>query len=299
MKLKTLLAGLVIILPFIFFTACEKDDDNKGTLNLSITDAPIDSDGITSVYITVSEVQYHMGGGNDWAVFEDFDGPQKFDLLELTRGESEMLGSFEMEAGQYTQLRFMLEAPAHDMGPEENPGCYLEFEDGSTQNLFVPSGAETGYKAVGAFSVPVNGSVDVTADFDVRKSVVKAGASGKYLLKPTIRLIVDDQAGQIAGGVSNIPEGSEAVIYAYEDGTYSEAEADDPADEETRFPNAVTSDVVDEAGEYHLAFLAPGNYELIVVETIDGEFNDVLGIIEDVEVESRETTNEQIDVEDL
>jgi len=36
-----------------------------------------------------------------------------------------------------------------------------------------------------------------------------------------------------------------------------------------------------------------------VVETIDGEFNDVLGIIEDVEVESRETTNEQIDVEDL
>ena len=298
MKLKTLLAGLVIILPFIFFTACEKDDANKGTLNLSVTDAPIDSDGITSVFITVLEVRYHTEG-NDWVVFENFDGPKKFDLLELTRGESEMLGSFEMEAGQHTQLRFMLDAPIFDMGPVSNPGCYLEFEDGTTQDLFVPSGFETGYKAVGAFRVPVNGSVNVTADFDVRKSVVKAGDSGKYLLKPTIRLIVDDQAGQIAGSVSNIPEGSVAVIYAYEDGTYSEAEADDPADEEARFPNAVTSDLVDEAGEYHLAYLAPGNYDLIVVERINGDFTEVLGIVEDVIVESNKTTNKQIDIENL
>jgi hypothetical protein len=91
-------------------------------------------------------------------------------------------------------------------GQISNPGCYLEFEDGSTENLYVSSGAQTGYKTVGSFTVPINGSVDVTADFDVRKSVVEAGVTGMYLLKPTIRLVVENQAGQIAGSVSNIPE---------------------------------------------------------------------------------------------
>jgi hypothetical protein len=38
--------------------------------------------------------------------------------------------------------------------------------------------------------VPVNGTVVVTADFDVRKAVVVAGSS--YILKPTIKLIVND-----------------------------------------------------------------------------------------------------------
>jgi len=298
MKRKIVILLSLVFIPFIFFVSCEKDDTNKGTLNLSITDAPIDSDGITGVFITVTEVQYHTSG-NNWAVFEDFEGPEKFNLLELTRGESEMLGSFEMESGKYTQLRFMLDAPVLDMGPVSNPGCYLEFEDGTTQDLFVPSGFETGYKAVGEFSVPINGSIDVTADFDVRRSVVKAGASGKYILKPTIRLIVDNQAGQIAGEVTNIPENTGVVIYAYEENIYDESEANDPADEEPRFPNAITSDMVDENDYYHLAFLAPGSYDLIVTATIDGEYTEVLGIVEDVVVESNQTNNTQIDIDNL
>ena len=71
-----------------------------------------------------------------------------------------------------------------------NPGCYIEFADNSTEPLFVPSGGETGYKAVGQFEVPVNGTVEVTADFDVREAVVVAGS--RYILKPTIKLIVND-----------------------------------------------------------------------------------------------------------
>ncbi len=287
-----------VILPLIMFTACEKDNGTTGTLKLSITDAPIDSDGITGVFITVTEVQYHTDESG-WKVFEDYEGPRSFNLLDLQRGESELLGSFEMEAGTYTQIRFMLDAPAMGMGQHANPGCYLEFKDGTTQNLFVPSGAQTGYKAVGKFTVPMNGEVEVTADFDVRKSVVKAGASGKYLLKPTIRLVVDNQAGQIAGGVSNIPEGKDVVVYSYKEGTYDASEADDPDVEETRFPNAVSSDMVDGEGAYHLAYLAPGTYDLVVVATVDGEFEEVLGIVEDILVESKKTTSVQIDIEEL
>ncbi|PRY98779.1 uncharacterized protein DUF4382 [Marinilabilia salmonicolor] len=294
---KLIFLTIGLITPFLF-SSCNEDGNSTsgtGTLKLSITDAPIETDGITAVNIGVKEVQYHMEG-EKWQTFEGFE-PDTFNILELTGGESELLGQFELGAGTYTQLRFILATPeGKESSTIDNPGCYLEFEDGSTQPLFVPSGAQTGYKATGNFTVPVNGQVAVTADFDARKSVVKAGNSGKYILKPTIRLVVDNQAGSISGNVANIPEGSGIMIYAYEDETYTEEEAAAPEEESVRFPNAITSWEVDEEGNYTLAFLAPGVYDLVVVETIDGEFNQILKVVEDVQVESLEETTLDIEL---
>lgn len=295
MKNKILLLSFFISLVFIF-SACQEEKSGKGTINLSITDAPIDTTGLTGVYITVSGVEYNSGSA--WEELE-VEGTKTYNLLDLQRGDSEMLGSFELDAGTYTQLRFMLDAPSFGSGPQSNPGCYLEFADGTTLDLFVPSGAQAGYKATGTFDVPVNGDVNITADFDARKSVVKAGNSGKYLLKPVIRLIVDNQAGEIAGQVTNIPEDNEIVVYAYENDTYNETEASDPASEEIRFPNAITSDKVDENNEYVLAYLNAGTYDLVVISTDGGEFEQVLGIVEDVEVNSNEVTNTSIDITTL
>jgi len=296
--MKNLLRLVLLSFIAVFaFNSCQKDT-NTGTLNLSITDAPVDQSDIAGVWLTITEIQYHMND-SEWMTFEEFEGPQEFNILELVNGESELLGSFEMEAGIYTQLRFILDAPEFGGPDMTNPGCYIEFNDESQAPLFVPSGHESGWKAVGQFRVPSNGEVSVTADFDARKSVFRNGA-GKYILKPTIRLVIDDQAGQIAGGLSNIPEDVDIVVYAYEDGTWTESEADDPADEETpRFPNAITSSIMCDADCYHLAFLAPGVYDLVVTTSVDGEFEEVLGIVEDVEVESRKTTNMPIDISSL
>jgi hypothetical protein len=298
MCMKKIIIILPVFLLYVFlFTSCEKEESGKGTVKLSITDAPIDADGIEGVFITVTGVHYNKSGDN-WEEFV-FDEPQVYNLLDLQRGDSEMMGSFELEAGTYTQIRFMLDAPVSDAGPLSNPGCYLKMEDGTIINLFVPSGAQTGYKAIGNFDVPVNGSVEITADFDVRKSVVKAGASGKYLLKPAIRLIVTNQSGQIAGQVNNIPEGTGVVIYVYENGSYEGTEAETPADGESRFPGAVTSDQVDDSNAYYLAYLAPGLYDLVIVSTVEGEFTDVVGLIEGIEVKSEETTNLPVDINQL
>jgi hypothetical protein len=295
MKKFSIILPLMLLIAFIF-SSCEKIESGKGTVKLSITDAPIDTDGIEGVYITISEVQYHLGG-NNWQEFV-FEVPKTYNLLDLQRGNSEIMGSFELEAGTYTQIRFLLDAPVVNAGQNSNSGCYLKFEDGTIVNLFVPSGAQTGYKAVGTFDVPLNGSVELTADFDARKSVVKAGMSGSYLLKPTIRLIVNDQAGYIAGQVSNIPDGSEIVIYAYEAGKYVADEAVEPA-EGTRFPNAVTSDKSDENNQYHLAYLAPRLYDLVIVSTVEGEFQEVIGLLEGIEVKSKEKTEAPIDISAL
>ncbi|MGM0376051.1 MAG: DUF4382 domain-containing protein [Bacteroidota bacterium] len=298
---KLIFLTAAFILPLAFFTACEDEDSNNdtGTLKLSITDAPLDSADISEVNITVSDVQYHIKD-NEWKSFEEFEGPKSYNLLDLTRGESDMLGQFELGPGTYTQLRFMLDAPDKGQSKPNTPGSFLVLGDGTEEPLFVPSGSQSGYKATGQFTVPSNGTVDVTADFDARKSVVHAGNSGMYILKPTIRLIVDNQAGSIEGNVTNIPEGSEAIVYAYENDAYTEEEAADPADEEdVRFPNAVTSDMVDAEGIYKLSYLAPETYDLVVVETIDGEFQGVLGTIEDVEVKSLNASISEINIEEL
>jgi hypothetical protein len=157
-----------------------------GTLKLYLSDAPLDAENVTGVYITINEIQYHVDG--QWITCEEFEGPKTYNLLELTGGNITLLGEFTLPAGDYTQIRFMLDIPEKGSHPA-NPGCYIEFADKSTEPLFVPSGGETGYKAIGYFEVPVNGTVEVTADFDVRKAVVVANSS--YILKPTIKLIVN------------------------------------------------------------------------------------------------------------
>jgi hypothetical protein len=294
----------LISLTALIITSCQKDGDiegkTAGTLHLSITDAPIDAYDITGVFITIIGIEYNQN--DTWMVLEEFEGPQLLNLLELTDGISAQLGSFELEAGTYTQIRFLLDAPEMGNGSHSNPGCYLEFGDGTTQPLFVPSGAQTGYKAVGEFIVPAEGDIYVTADFDVRKSVVVAGNSGKFILKPTIRLVIEDRSGEIDGTLINLDEETddlEYVVYIYEAGTYDESEADDPADEEPRFPNAISSKLVDEDGKFLFAFMPEGMYDLVIVTLLEGEFSEVIGLVEDIEVIRNLTTVLEIDIDGL
>jgi hypothetical protein len=156
-----------------------------GILKLYLSDAPMDAENVTGVYIDINEIQYHLDG--QWITFGEFEGAKTYNLLELTEGNSALLGALTLPAGYYTQIRFILDI-LEEGSSSANPGCYVEFADKSTQPLFAPSGGKTGYKAIGYFEVPVNGTVEVTADFDVHKAVVVAGSS--YILKPTIKLIV-------------------------------------------------------------------------------------------------------------
>jgi len=188
--MKTILLSVLIIVAMLAVSGVSCGQaSGTGILRLYLSDAPIDAENATGVYITINEIQYHLDG--QWITCEEFVGNQTYDLLELTGGNSTLLGEFTLPAGNYTQIRFMLDIP--EMGSHKaNPGCYIEFADNSTEPLFVPSGGETGYKAVGQFEVPVDGTVKVTADFDVHEAVVVADSH--YILKPTIKLIVNDQS---------------------------------------------------------------------------------------------------------
>jgi hypothetical protein len=192
--MKKLLLSVTIVLAVLAASgviSCTAPEQAPGTetgiLKLYLSDAPIDTQNVTAVNITIQEIQYHLDG--EWITCGEFVGPQTYDLLELTGGNITLLGDFTLPAGNYTQIRFMLDIPEMGQTPV-SPGCYIEFDGNSTEPLFVPSGGESGYKAVGQFTVPVNGTVEVTADFDVREAVHLAASH--YILKPTIKLIVND-----------------------------------------------------------------------------------------------------------
>ena len=192
--MKKLLLSVTIVLAVLAASgvmSCTAPEQAPGTgtgiLKLYLSDAPLDSENVTAVNITIQEIQYHLDG--EWITCGEFVGPKTYDLLKLTGGNITLLGDFTLHAGNYTQIRFMLDIPEMGQNPA-TPGCYIEFDGNSTEPLFVPSGGESGYKAVGQFTVPVNGTVEVTADFDVREAVHLAASH--YILKPTIKLIVND-----------------------------------------------------------------------------------------------------------
>jgi len=299
------LAMVIIVLMAVGCTSSSECEET-GTLVLNLTDAPVDGADIYGVYIAINKIEVNKSTGDNanWETIKTFDEPEVYNLLDLTGGEIAQLGEFELTAGQYNQIRFILNIQEQGQGPPANPGCYVQFdnEEGPTEPLFVPSGGQTGYKAVGAFEVPFNGETEVTIDFDLRKAlhVTGEGQNQRYILKPTLRLVVDSQAGNIDGTITLDANGyTDIVVFAYEDGEWNTSEADEPAEGESRFPNAVTSDRMDDDdNSYILAYLAYGTYDLVVAGYNGDTFHEVLGTVSDVVLDSNHTL-QNIDAGDL
>jgi len=273
MNIKKLLLGFSGLLISLTFLACggsaTSDDVATGTVNLSITDAPIvDEDNVTAVFITVREIQYH--GPDGWSTLSDFNTSlNPINLLDFQNGVSLALSKSTLPAGKYTQVRFLLEAEEESKAPKSNTGCFIQFDGDRNETLYVPSGSKSGFKTVGNFEVPANGKVNITADFDVRKSITVSNNKSVYKLKPTIRIVVEHQAGEIKGTVSNLNPANTYVMYAYQ----AARNVDSVSEASEDFMNAVTSAKLNSDGSYTLAFIAEGDYDLIIAEyDLNGDY---------------------------
>lgn len=109
-----------------------------------------------------------------------FDEPRSIDLLQLQGNASASLVSGEQAtAGQYEWIRL------HVNAVEDNVmDSYIEFNDGTQQELNIPSGAQTGLKLVSGFTVPAGGATGFTIDFDLRKSITSPPGMSAAILKP-------------------------------------------------------------------------------------------------------------------
>jgi hypothetical protein len=175
-----------------------------GTLSLGLTDVPGD---YLNVFVTIDEVQVnHETEG--WETLTGLNLPQTFDLMTLQNGVIAPLGAVDIEAGHYNQMRLILSS---------DPGAnylVIEGEEGEPDeevDLKVPSGLQTGIKIVQGFDIEVAGSTELTLDFNAEKSIVQAGKSGKWLLKPTIK-VLETITFSVSGVVTALSMGLQLVI---------------------------------------------------------------------------------------
>jgi len=221
---------------------------STGTLKLSITDAP--ACGYDHVFITVKEIRVHQSvdavdGDQGWQTIPVIDAPRRIDLLELTNGVLEELGQAVLPAGKYTQMRLLL--ADNDDIPLANSIVLSDSKDEIP--LKTPSGQQSGIKMNVDITVEPNTVADFVLDFDACKSVVKAGSSGQYLLKPVISVIpVITAAGQrIVGYLDVATLGADTLVSAQDGGV------------------VVKSTVPAADGRFVLYPVLPGTYDVVIV----------------------------------
>jgi hypothetical protein len=226
-------------------------DTATGTLRVALTDAP--ACGFDNVYVTIEKVRVHRSasaadGDAGWSELL-LATPRRVDLLTLTNGVLSELGELPLEAGKYTQMRLALAAnTASD--PLANA---VVPTGGIEQPLTTPSGQQTGTKLNVDIDIAAGQMADVVLDFDACKSVVHAGASGHYILKPVVRAMPRLVSG-VLGHVDGSLAGASASLQ--QDGT------------------VVRSTVADGSGRFLLQPVGPGSYDLVV--TVAGHATTVI-----------------------
>jgi hypothetical protein len=159
----------------------------KGSIRLLLIDSPSTLD---SIVICISRVEVHKAGTDttdgSWTVIND--SLRYFDLLLLTNGASVVLGDTTLTEGNYTQIRLIVE------------DCNYVVDAGTKYPLTIPSGTQTGIKLNHSFEIESGKLYELYLDFNVEKSVLITG-SGKYKLKPTIRVMPVVISGSISGQV--------------------------------------------------------------------------------------------------
>ena len=217
----------------------------NGTLKLALTDAP--ACGYDAVNVTIEKVRVHQSsnaGDSDGGWSEIILSPAlRVDLLKLQNGDLAELGEVTLPAGSYNQMRLVL-ADNSGSGPLAN--SVVLTSDKSVVALKTPSGQQSGVKAK-QFNIDIaaNQLANFVIDFDACKSVVVAGNSGQYLLKPQLSVIPRYISG-VAGFVDP------TLISGYTSVSLQQGGV------------VVKATTPDTTGKFLLKPVAPGSYTLVL-----------------------------------
>jgi hypothetical protein len=255
----------------------DSDKSQTGTLKLSITDSPVDD--AREVWVQFRAVEFKPEGGEP--VMQELRNtsgaldPQELDLLALQDGRAAVLvNNVVLPAGRYEWIRLLV-----DNQPNVRDS-YILMKDGSECELRVPSGDESGLKMNRGFTLPAEGSVALTVDFDLRKSIhAPPGQQGSglnctqgYLMRPVLRLVQDSEVGAIAGTVDLSRRSDPActrMVYVFSDGQ-NPANSTTPDDDDGIGVESVVAVKADEVtGAYKATFLTSGNYTVAYTCAVD------------------------------
>lgn len=205
-KILSLLAAAALVL-----AACSHN--NTGRLSLSLTDSP--SDQYKAVYVTIAEIDVNNEADPEDVWTTVATPNQTYDLLALANGVREELALADLVPGNYTQLRLIIGTTKTEginiLGQAHPFANYVIDIDNNVHELKVPSGVQTGVKIVKGFTISESRTTELILDFDAARSVVVAGNSGNFLLKPTVKILETTEASIVSGMVTQTPSGGAAA----------------------------------------------------------------------------------------
>lgn len=221
--------------------SCTESGMNENTESARLVVKMIDAPGdYEEVNVDIQDIQINNSEEEEgWASLDTIESGV-YDLLTLTGGAEALLADNELPAGPLSQIRLIL-------GDKNSLKV-----DGETLPLTVPSGSQSGLKLAVNQTLEAGVTYSILLDFDAAQSVVEAGNSGKYLLKPVIRTVLEATSGSIQGNVS--PAEVSSAIYAIQ--------AED----------TLASSYTDESGDFLLQGVEAGTYTVTVDPGTSSEF---------------------------
>ena len=198
--MKTSQVVLFLVIVSLFIMGCspqapqipkEEMKSGEGRAVFAITDAAADMNKVTSVKVTIDEVQVHSATEGWMSVSSD---TKTVDLLELKAQQSlELLADVMLKEGVYQQVRLDISK-------------VVVTDDKGEHEAKLPSGE---LKIVGELVVNENMTSTATFDFIADESLHQTG-NGQYILAPVVKIetkeranveITSDNKVKVSGGV--------------------------------------------------------------------------------------------------
>ena len=239
---------IVLALSFAFFQGCNNDSENSTSrIQLKLVDEPGD---YLEVNVEIVDIQYKSSEDDEgWLSFTPESGyPINVDLTELVAGNDLLLVDQVIPSGLLHQIRLVL---------SDNNTLVIEGENGEGGEpiaLATPSAQQSGLKLNLNETLEPGFTYTFILDWVVQESVIEAGNSGMYILKPVIRVNAEISSGSISGTVVETVEESQVPLENIIVEVYN-------LDDEL-----VTDTLTDENGNFLIQALAGGSYKLKITQ---------------------------------
>ncbi len=168
---------------------------NWGTIEIRVTDPP--PADVKSAVVQLTNIEVHRASGNSsdpdnpsgWITV--LESPSSFDLMQVLGGVEEILGSANLPAGRYTQIRMDVTAVTGNTTDDE------------PYSAEVPGDK---LRIVRTFTIGNGDTTILTLDFDGEKSLIRTG-NDRFIFKPVVKLSIDKEEN--GNETTGVEEGDE------------------------------------------------------------------------------------------
>jgi hypothetical protein len=261
--LNRILKIAVAALAALFLASCGAGDVHG--VSLAFTDSPIDL--ASSVNISFSRVE--LSGPNVTHTVLNISPAASVDLYQLQGGLSQTVAAaIQAQPGHYTTLTLTILA-------DPNSGQSSIVMPDGLHILYIPPGVSPAVKIPVAFDYASGGDLNLTADFDLRKSIVPdPNDPTKFQLIPAVRVVINQQSGSISGEIAtSLVTCADPAIYVYQgDVTPTDMDITAPAGRTQPFATALVGlNATSGRYDFTVGFLPPGEYT--VAFTCEAQFD--------------------------